>query len=342
MKIAFTLCSNNYFAQALVLAQSFSEYNPEFTFVVGLVDRKSDLIDYDQFDIKVIEVEEIEPDIHNLAFKYDIVELNTAVKPHFFLHFIKHFKAEQVFYLDPDICVYQSFGELSEMLYESDILLTPHILKPIKYDQKKPFENDFLNYGIYNLGFLGIKRTMNTLHMLHWWKERTYNMGYHRLEKGLFVDQLWMNLAPILFESCNIITNPGYNMGPWNLHERNLQIKNNEYYVNKESKLYFYHFSNLSVSNGEIKIHSVFDRFSLENRTDLVSLYTDYVAMLESFNFFELKKIPCHYTLWRGEMMLQKQNEDYRKLSAKNKMLRRVKNGIPVSLKNLVMNLIKA
>ena len=66
---------------------------------------------------------------------------------------------------------------------------------------------------------------MNTLYMLHWWKERTYNMGYQRLEKGLFVDQLWMNLVPVLFESCNVLNHPGYNMGPWNLHERKLQVK---------------------------------------------------------------------------------------------------------------------
>jgi hypothetical protein len=39
MKVAFTLCSLNYMAQAKTLADSFHEYNPEWHFVIGLVEQ---------------------------------------------------------------------------------------------------------------------------------------------------------------------------------------------------------------------------------------------------------------------------------------------------------------
>ena len=39
MKIAFTICSLNYFAQALSLGESLSKTNPHYKYVIGLVDR---------------------------------------------------------------------------------------------------------------------------------------------------------------------------------------------------------------------------------------------------------------------------------------------------------------
>ncbi len=46
MKIAFTLCSNNYLAQAKTLGDSLLKYNPDYKFFIGLVDRLSDQINY--------------------------------------------------------------------------------------------------------------------------------------------------------------------------------------------------------------------------------------------------------------------------------------------------------
>ncbi|MBC7913009.1 MAG: hypothetical protein H7Y07_02700 [Pyrinomonadaceae bacterium] len=341
MKVAFTLCSNNYFAQALILAESFLLYNPNFEFYVGLIDQKSDEINYKQFNIKVLPVADIEPDIYDLAFKYNIIELNTAVKPHYFLHFIEALKATEIFYLDPDICIYQPFDELCQLLESNDILLTPHILTPIPLDGKTPFENDFLNYGLYNLGFLGLKVTDNTTGMLNWWKERTYTYGYHQLAKGLFVDQLWMNLVPILFKKALIIDQPGYNIGPWNLHERFLSKNEGSYFVNSESRLFFYHFSNLDPADST-KVHSVLNRYTLTNRPDLKVIYTDYVEKLTSFNFFELKKTPCHYVVWRKEQLFKIELEAYLKLSFGEKIIKKVKSSIPGRIKNMVRNSIQA
>ena len=44
--IAFTLCSNNYLAQAKTLGDSFVRHNPAGHFVIGLVDRRREDVDY--------------------------------------------------------------------------------------------------------------------------------------------------------------------------------------------------------------------------------------------------------------------------------------------------------
>ncbi len=91
MRIAFTLCSNNYLAQAKTLGDSLIEHNPDYEFVIGLVDRKRDDVDYDFFRPHgIIEIEEIGiPKFAELGKRYGIIELNTAVKPFLFQHLLK-------------------------------------------------------------------------------------------------------------------------------------------------------------------------------------------------------------------------------------------------------------
>ena len=86
MKIAFTICSNNYLAQAKILGDSLLDKNPDYKFVIGLCDEPSESIDYAFFEnIEIIPVAKI--NIYcfaEIVKKYQIVELNTSIKPSFF------------------------------------------------------------------------------------------------------------------------------------------------------------------------------------------------------------------------------------------------------------------
>ena len=77
-KIAFTICSNNYVAQAKVLFHSLYQTNPDYKLVLGLVDKMTTKINYTMEDthIEVVEVEKLGiPDEHNIYKKYNIIEL---------------------------------------------------------------------------------------------------------------------------------------------------------------------------------------------------------------------------------------------------------------------------
>ena len=91
MTIFFTLCSKNYLAQAITLQHSFKNVHPEIDFILGIVDCLSDeekkLLDgYFFLEMDQLGVEAFE----SMKSKYNIVELNTAVKPFYIEYFFKN------------------------------------------------------------------------------------------------------------------------------------------------------------------------------------------------------------------------------------------------------------
>lgn len=316
MKLVFTICSNNYLAQAKALGDSIKKHNPDYKFIIGLVDIKSSAIDYNAsiaYDLLPIDEIGIEH-LDDLWKRYDIVELNTCVKPFFFKYFIEKYSSlEYLYYLDPDTCVFNSLANIETEFQDGNVLLTPHIYTPIALDGKNPSEATFLNFGIYNLGFLGFKNPQKCLDIVSWWKERTYNLCYIRPNEGLFVDQIWFNLVPILFQSVKVSENLGLNMAPWNLHERIISKKDSAYFVNDKFPLVFYHFSNYKISNPEKISNDFYDRYSFSDRPDLKYLYSEYNKELTQNDFAHFSVVECEY--------IKKRNDFYYRPISKKKIL---------------------
>ncbi len=305
--IAFTLCSNNYLAQANVLKESFLKFNPDFKFYIGLVDEISSEIDYSIFEPAIITpISKIKSlNINELIAKYDIIEFNTCVKPSVFKYIIEeNSNAEIIYYIDPDICFYNPIEFVNQILRDKAIVLTPHITSPIISDDFLPSENLFLNYGVYNLGFIGINaKKSSAIKMLNWWEEKTLNLGYNRVLDGLFVDQLWINFVPIYYDDVEVIKSYNFNMAPWNLHERHIVSVNedNEIILNDNTKLVFYHFSNLSSDRNEIS--RFYKRFDFIKFPLLKKLYDQYFIEIDKNGYLKLKNIPIHYVLYKAEQL---------------------------------------
>lgn len=300
MKLAFTICSNNYLAQAKILGDSLLEHNPDYKMIIGLCDKKKDDIEYGFFqNIEIIAVEDILIEgFQDIVAKYDIIELNTSIKPSFFKYLIdKYPNLSSIMYLDPDIQVFNSLNVLNTYLLKHDILLTPHILNPISIDDLSPSENLFLNYGIYNLGFIALNpRSDNVIKFLNWWEERTLKIGYSRVCEGLFVDQLWINHVPIFFEKVMILSECGYNVAPWNLHERQLYCNaDSEYVMMNNTFLYFYHFSSYSYKNPTV-LSKYYDRYNESNASPTVlALYKQYHEKLIDNKVAFFSKVSCSF-----------------------------------------------
>lgn len=294
MNIFFSICSNNYLAQASVLGRSIKKYHPETTFMLFLCDRKVSSIDYGQIADEVITLESIEPRFNELALKYNIIELNTCLKPRVFEYLFFEKQVSCAVYLDPDIKLFHSLSFLFTDFTNKNILLTPHIYTPIPMDGKKPDEQSFLIFGIYNLGFITIYNTAESLKFLTWWKSRTYQHGSMDTYKGFFVDQLPVNYAPLFFRGVYVLEDYGMNMAPWNLHERWLEYRDENIYVNQNDHLKFYHFSSFNVDQPELPQH-FYNRYRLENRTDLQNIYHDYEAELLAAGFRDFTGVENAY-----------------------------------------------
>ena len=269
-----TVISGNYLPFARVLIDSVRRVDPDVRAYVLLVDEIDKAVAADE-SFTVVPVQDLRiPNFRSLAFKYDILELNTAVKASFFKYLFSHERVGRLIYFDPDIYVYASLAPLFALLSENSLLLTPHTLRPID-DGMRPNERDFLRTGVFNLGFLGLAKCAETDEFLAWWSGRCLRLGFNDVENGYFVDQKWMNLAPCYFEKVHILKNPGCNVAYWNLHERQLGSKDGRWYVVPEVPLLFYHFSGISIDDQHgVSKHT--NRSTLESRPDLAELFGRY------------------------------------------------------------------
>jgi len=311
MTIVFTLCSNNYLARAVALGESVLHNNPDYIFQIGLVDRKSDQVDYTLIPFEIAEVESIGITAFEDMFnRYSITELNTAVKPFYFQYFFKTFDKNDIcIYLDPDILVYNAFEDLEKVLEENEIVITPHLTTPLN-DDKEQAENDFLNTGLYNLGFIALKKGEESQKLINWWSTRLETKAFVEFEKGMFTDQLWINFAPLFFKKVHVLTHPGYNMAYWNLHERRLT---SALEIIKEDQLYplvFFHFSGYDPLVPEI-VSRYQNRFSFENRKDIVFLFDSYRKSLIVKEYGKYIEIPCYYAVEKSKKDLN-EYDDYK------------------------------
>lgn len=294
---ACTIVSKNYFAYARTLYYSFREHNPDAQFFVLLVDENNGDIDFAQEPFEIIEASSLDiPNFKRVAFRFDIMELNTNVKPAFLKHLLTNKGISRLLYLDPDILVYRQLEEAYNLLGTQNIVLTPHCISPID-DGLRPAEQDFLQTGVFNLGFIGVNDTLESLRFLDWWGLRCLTLGFNEPRTGLFVDQKWVNFAPCFFERVFILKHPGYNMAYWNLHERTLERVGDRWVVNGEWPLAFYHFSGVAFDdNQQISRHQ--NRFDLLNRPDLVSVFEEYRELLARNEIEKFKKRPYAYAIF--------------------------------------------
>ena len=181
------------------------------------------------------------PNADRIFYAYDVVELNTALKPTFLSQTFA-LGYQYVLYLDPDISVYASLDPVVNALSTADILLTPHSDAPVM-DGLRPSDIDFLRTGSYNLGFIGLKSSDATKSFLLWWESRCLGLGFNDPTFGIFVDQKWIDLVPSFFPSFSILRHQGCNVAYWNLHARHLDIDPNGSCLVNHQQLIFFHFS---------------------------------------------------------------------------------------------------
>jgi glycosyltransferase involved in cell wall biosynthesis len=239
-----TIIARNYVAHARVLAESFREHHPEGTSSVLVIDDPTGFIDPQDEPFELLTIDEIGlPDAARMAASYDVMELSTAVKPWVLRHLLDRPGVDSVAYLDPDIQVFASLEEIFRRAREHDVVLTPHFTTPLPRDGAKPSEEDILVAGSYNLGFIALGSGGTASALLDWWSERLEKDCVNEPERGRFVDQRWIDLAPGLWPGIDVLRATSFNIAYWNLPTRNLEDADDGGYRVDGEPLRFFHFS---------------------------------------------------------------------------------------------------
>lgn len=286
--VFFTIVARNYISYARTLCRSIMSSHPDAKVYIGLSDKTDAKIDTASEEFELIEASDLQlPNEQQFAFRYDVMEFSTAIKPYVFRWIFQNTKADKVIYLDPDILVVSPLKEVLALLDGgASAVLTPHLTDRID-DGFLPNENNMLRVGVYNLGFIGLARHPEAKKLVDWWCDRLEKGAVVDLEKGLFTDQKWADLMPCLFGDVRVLRDVGYNSAYWNLMHRKIHKKNGQWLSN-DRPLAFFHFSGVDPKSPKIfSKHQ--DRFMLADIGELKELYEYYLEQLKNNGYFETK-----------------------------------------------------
>lgn len=274
---ALTICSINYMAKAIVLFESYRQHHVEQHFYIVIVDRKNPDIVTLSDEIRIVWVEDLSIlNFNQVAFSFDVIELNTNVKPTAMKLLLERY--DSVIYLDPDIEVFAPLTPVFEALENASLVLTPHCNTPI-LDGCKPDDLEFMKFGTFNLGFVAVSQCEEGFAFLNWWEARCLEYGFYEPQSGLAVDQKWVSLAPSYFPRLKILHDVGLNVAFWNLHERQLSFDNGRWLVNEATPLRFIHFSSFDALNPQMVAQKQ-NRFAPGARPDFERAATAYAEKL--------------------------------------------------------------
>jgi hypothetical protein len=294
--IYFTICSKNFTSYALALWASLTVHHPDAKFFMVLCDS---LEDFDPLALPfpVISIDDLGiTGFSDMVARYNITELNTALKPFAFQYLFNRHPDQFVIYLDPDIAVFSQFVELEELVAGgADCILTPHICEPAEFAEMSDLA--FLKYGIYNFGFCGLRDTPNNRRVVAWWGRRLKEHCVIDFNRGLFVDQKWADYFPAFIPSTAVLCHPGYNVAYWNLSQRKLRWRDGECLANGVP-LRFFHFS-----GNKIEDEDVFTRhcgeFNIHNVPELRGLLDDYRRRVLTSGHSSFSILPFAFN-WSG------------------------------------------
>lgn len=293
----FTIVSNNYLHFARTLLQSAARKHPASRLYCVIVDTAAGPGAALADEFEAISVKQLPlPDGDDFLYQYTVLELNTAVKPWAIQHLLDR-GHEQVIYIDPDIQLYRPLTEVRELLAEgADLVLTPHLLAPMT-DDGHPSELDIRRAGTYNLGFCAVRNTGNTRQFLSWWQGKLRRHCVVDHDRGVFVDQSWVDLAPGLFENVAILRHPGYNAAYWNLAQREVtrDPQDDDAWRVNGRPLVFFHFSGLNPLDPH-KLSKHQSRYTLDTVNPHVrALVQDYCRQVIANGIQQYKALPYGY-----------------------------------------------
>ncbi len=243
-----TIATRNYLPQVRVLMASVARHHPECTAVLLLVGggctasdartlglgERAVVIDASQLDV---------PNFDDMTLRYDTVELCTALKPWVLQHLLNTCGFNAAIYLDPDIELQTSMDDVTASLSQgAAVVVTPHTLAPLR-PAGLPDDHAILMSGVFNLGFIAMRRCAETLDFLRWWGQQLRTRCLVAFQKNLFTDQRWCDLLPCFIQALHVLRHPGYNVAYWNLDQRPLQQDRSGQWHAAGRLMVFFHFS---------------------------------------------------------------------------------------------------
>ncbi|MDJ0743975.1 MAG: glycosyltransferase family 4 protein [Xenococcaceae cyanobacterium MO_167.B27] len=298
-----TICSSNYFPYARILFNSLQKYHPEASLFLCLADKLTPEIDLGIEGVEIIPAEKLSiSNFPDFAFRYDIMEFNTAVKPFVMQLLIEERGFEQVVYLDPDIELFAPMTPVFEALNNgAHFVLTPHITQPAEGNEY-PGDIGVMKAGIYNLGFIAVDNSIDTIEFLHWWGRKLRFQCINQQDQGIFVDQKFVDLLPAFHDNVAILRDTTLNVAYWNLTQRKLE-KAETGWLADGKPLIFFHFSGIDPKNPH-RLSKHTEGFKDNLELPVQAIIQHYISQLKEFGYDEDIKLKYGYGVFSNGLSI--------------------------------------
>ena len=112
------------------------------------------------------------------------------------------------------------------------------------------------------------------------WGNNCINWCYDHVEEEKYADQKYLDSWPKKFKTIKVLS-PSYNVAPWNVNSKDVEVRENKIFINK-NKLIFFHFHGLLIS--KVFFSSGFSIYNKKVSNILIQyLYKPYITKLENF-----------------------------------------------------------
>ena len=288
----FTVATLSYLPFVRVLMRSLRAVHPDWHQYLLLVDEVDPTL-IDEGWTTVLARDIGLANFDDLVWRYDVVELCTALKPMFMRWMFDHTELRDVIYLDPDIRLFAPMRALESALNGgAPMVLTPHITEPLVGDGE-PTDHSVLKSGVFNLGFAAVRRGAEALAFVDWWADRMRTQALVDFKNNLFTDQRWCDLAPGFVPGLAVLRDHAYNAAYWNLGQRRFSRVHGHWNVDGAA-LVFYHFSGFDPDQ-PTTVSKYQTRLDWQQIEPLQPLYLDYAAELHSAGWASAKPLPYAY-----------------------------------------------
>lgn len=246
-KVFCTISTHSHLFKCFALAESLQAFDGILE--VLLVDQKDEVLETPS-NVRFTFLKDLESDLAKRIIKKYVNKtdrLRWSLKSVFILQLLA--ANNKVIYIDNDILFFSDPSFLFEELSQHPVLLTPHHYPSNPESNQNWFEANF-RVGLYNAGFLAANQ--DAIAVLNWWAKACLYRCEKSYWRGLFDDQKYLDLFPILENRTKVLTHLGCNVAAWNEACCRVSLQENLFVVNEHIPLIFYHFNGFSLQQLEV------------------------------------------------------------------------------------------
>jgi len=175
-------------------------------------------------------------------------------------------------YLDADLFFFDSMQSVLEELGTASVGIIRHNYpKHLDYLAKK--------YGTFNVGLMLFKNDKDGNKTINWWATQCLTWCHDYPEAGKYADQGYLDQFSSVSSNLNILTNPGFNLAPWNSSTNSIRVNQNKIWVGRHP-LVFFHFHNLKLK-GNRWFSPQLNYFNPMRKKTFKAIYLPYLRQLE-------------------------------------------------------------